>query len=92
MKFLKFSEYRISYAREIVAMRNLPHYRGEVPEYIMTLMYMDYLATCGFLHISKSIGERLVELRKSIDGVYNDKYNQDLIDNINNEIDKLCII
>ena len=49
----KFSEYRISYAKEIIETQN--NLREENLEYVIFKMYCGYLVVCGFKNIGETI-------------------------------------
>ena len=102
-KTLKFSEYRIEYAREI--RETLLKDRYEQLEELVMRMYSDYLSICGYKDLASEISDLITKVLKVIHDkekaaltspAYkgtcyktNEEYDEEFVNNINQEIDKL---
>ena len=94
MKPLLFSEFRISYAKEIMEYQSRRENRGKPMDYLIIELYSWYLTVCGFDEFSRN---KILPLKQKIclvhicgekDG-HNEDYDPEFIKNINTEIDKI---
>jgi TRAP-type mannitol/chloroaromatic compound transport system substrate-binding protein len=93
MKVLKFSEYRISYAREIIEMRMRKGTHNQTLEEIMLGMYCHYLTVCGNKELSDKVWKELkgkVQKYNEETTQWNDKYDSEFIDRMNEVVDNMC--